>query len=130
MLHMPAPKFKTYGLTHIALNVRDTERSVAFYRDVFGCETMYEGDGFAQVTTPGSNDIIVFEESAEKAGKTGGGIVHFGFRLVSPTDIEIVKTAVEEAGGTVKDFGEFEPGAPYLFFNDPDGYEVEVWYEK
>jgi len=25
--------------------------------------------------------------------------------------------------------GEFCPGAPYLFFSDPDGYEVEIWYE-
>jgi hypothetical protein len=21
------------------------------------------------------------------------------------------------------------PGEPYVFFNDPDGYEVEIWYE-
>jgi hypothetical protein len=21
------------------------------------------------------------------------------------------------------------PGEPYVFFEDPDGYEVEVWYE-
>src|SRR5438128_1688326 len=25
--------------------------------------------------------------------------------------------------------GEFCHGEPYLFFRDPDGYEVEVWYE-
>ena len=25
--------------------------------------------------------------------------------------------------------GEFCHGKPYLFFRDPDGYEVEVWYE-
>ena len=24
---------------------------------------------------------------------------------------------------------EFVPGEPYLFATDPDGYEVEVWYE-
>ena len=21
------------------------------------------------------------------------------------------------------------PGEPYVFFTDPDGYEVEIWYE-
>ena len=24
---------------------------------------------------------------------------------------------------------EFVPGEPYVFFRDPDGYEVEIWYE-
>lgn len=33
------------------------------------------------------------------------------------------------AGGTIIDKGEFIAGSPYVFFNDPDGYEVEVWYE-
>jgi hypothetical protein len=25
--------------------------------------------------------------------------------------------------------GEFCPGEPYLFFTDPDDYEVEIWFE-
>jgi len=33
------------------------------------------------------------------------------------------------AGGTITSKGEFCGGPPYIFFNDPDGYEVEVWYE-
>ena len=123
-------RFKTFGLTHIALRVSDIERSVKFYSDVFGCELMYREDSFAQVSTPGSNDIIVFEHEPKLAGQATGGIIHFGFRLVEPVDIETVREAVGSAGGRVKDYGEFEPGAPYLFFDDPDGYEVEVWYEK
>ena len=123
------PRFKTFGLTHIALKVRDIERSVEFYRDVFGCKTMYLETDFAQITTPGSSDVIVFERSKKAGRAKGDGIIHFGFRLTEPIDIEIVRSAVEAAGGKVKEFGEFQPGAPYLFFDDPDGYEVEVWYE-
>ncbi len=26
--------------------------------------------------------------------------------------------------------GEFVPGEPYLFCRDPDGYELEIWYER
>ena len=37
---------------------------------------------------------------------------------------------VEAAGGTIINQGEFEPGEPYVFIKDPDGYEVEIWYEK
>ena len=37
--------------------------------------------------------------------------------------------AVVRAGGTIKEQGEFVPGEPYLFAVDPDGYEIEIWYE-
>ena len=39
------------------------------------------------------------------------------------------ETRVVAAGATIHDTGEFVPGEPYLFFKDPDGYEVEIWYE-
>ena len=38
--------------------------------------------------------------------------------------------AVRAAGGTVIERGEFVPGEPYLFATDPDGYLVEIWYER
>jgi catechol 2,3-dioxygenase-like lactoylglutathione lyase family enzyme len=57
---------KTYGLTHIALAVEDIDRSIAFYKAVFGAREMYNSDGFAQVQTPGSHDIIVFEQAARQ----------------------------------------------------------------
>jgi catechol 2,3-dioxygenase-like lactoylglutathione lyase family enzyme len=57
---------KTYGLTHIALAVEDIKRSVRFYKKVFGAREMYNSDGFAQVQTPGSHDIIVFEEKRKR----------------------------------------------------------------
>lgn len=119
---------RTRGLTHIALAVQDTERAFAFYRDVLGVVEVYRGDGFIQAQTPGTWDILVFEEDAERAGRPGG-VIHFGFRLLRPGDIDGVAKAVETAGGTVKERGEFVAGEPYVFFTDPDGYEVEVWYE-
>jgi len=121
---------RTYGLTHIALMVRDVDRASRFYRDVFGATEVYRKDGFAQLQTPGTRDVIVLEEGNGPYGKgTGGGIAHFGFRLVDPTDIEVAKRAVEKAGGHILSHGEFCPGEPYLFATDPDGYEIEIWYE-
>ena len=48
---------------------------------------------------------------------------------VDPADIDAAVRAVEQAGGTVLDHGEFCPGEPYVFFRDLDGYEVEIWHE-
>ena len=119
---------KTYGLTHVAMAVRDPERSLRFYQQVVGAIAVYREADSIQAQTPGSRDVLVFERSPRRAGKAGG-VVHFGFRLVAPIDLASSIATVERAGGKVLSHGEFCPGAPYLFFSDPDGYEVEIWYE-
>ena len=121
-------KAKTYGLTHIAMAVKDLDQTLAFYQKVFEVEVMYYKDDFLQVRTPGANDIIVFEKKKADYGKTGS-IAHFGFRLRSAKDIDEMANRIKRAGGTITDQGEFVPGEPYIFFKDPDGYEVEICYE-
>src|SRR4029453_7002688 len=127
---------KTFGLTHVAVAVRDVDRAAKVYRQVFGAVQVYRQDGFAQLQTPGSHDVIVLEKKSRSVGKSGG-IAHFGFRLQHPKDIRAAARAGARAGGggggaggTVKDQGEFVPGEPYLFATDPDGYEIEIWYER
>ena len=119
---------KTHGLTHIALAVRDPQRSLRFYQVVLGVIPVYEADDFVQAQTPGSRDVLVFEREPRQAGKTGG-VVHFGFRLRRAADITRALAAIQTAGGAIRDHGEFVPGEPYVFFTDPDGYDVEIWYE-
>ena len=45
---------KTYGLTHLALAVRDVERSLRFYQQVFGVEAYFREEGRIHVKTPGA----------------------------------------------------------------------------
>jgi catechol 2,3-dioxygenase-like lactoylglutathione lyase family enzyme len=118
----------THGLTHVALSVRDPQRSLLFYQAVFGVIAIYESEDFVQAQTPGTRDVLVFERNPQQAGRRGG-IVHFGFRLQRAEDIEQARKAISAAGGIIRKTGEFIPGEPYVFFEDPDGYEVEIWYE-
>lgn len=122
------PHVKTHGLTHIALAVRDPQRSLAFYQAVLGVVAVYQQDDFVQAQTPGTRDVIVFERKPREAGKRGG-IAHFGFRLQKPKDIDRALEAIKAAGGRIREHGEFVAGEPYVFFSDPDGYDVEIWYE-
>jgi catechol 2,3-dioxygenase-like lactoylglutathione lyase family enzyme len=85
-------------LTHIALAVRDAKRSLRFYEKVFGVIAVYQEDGFIQAQTPGSRDVIVFEERAIKAGSSGG-VAHFGFRLIDAADIDSALHAVKSSRG-------------------------------
>jgi catechol 2,3-dioxygenase-like lactoylglutathione lyase family enzyme len=120
---------KTYGLRHLANAVNDIERTMHFYQEVFGMQTMYNEERFIQLTTPGCRDILVFEEKQSNEIGTTGGIAHSGLRSKDPKDIDEIVESVERAGGTIIDRGEFLPGSPHVFFKDLDGYEVEVWYE-
>ncbi len=117
----------THGLTHLALSVDDLDRSVAFYEGAFGMRVVYRLETFIQLQTPDARDVLVLEKRPD-AGKPGG-VAHFGFRLVDPVDIDLAAESVVAAGGTILSKGEFCPGAPYLYAADPDGYEVEVWFE-
>lgn len=119
---------KTYGLSHIALAVGDLERSLRFYREMFGVRETHRDANSVQVETPGCHDVIVLERKSGSSGKTGD-IAHFGFRLVDPRDIDEAVASVEAAGGKLLRRGEFSPGFPYAYVLDPDGYEIEIWFE-
>ena len=119
----------TYGLTHLAIAVRNIGETLSFYTYVFGMKIMYHDAKMLQLTTPGTHDVLVFEEKPDAVKSETGGIAHFGFRLRNPEDIGLFTKRIHEMGAEVVDSGEFVPGSPYIFFRDPDGYLIEIWYE-
>ncbi len=118
---------KTHGLNHISLSVRDPDRSLAFYEKLFGVRECHREADSIQVLGPGPHDVIVFERRPSH-GKPGG-IDHFGFRLTDPRDIDAAVRQAQEAGAKILRQGEFSPGLPYVYIEDPDGYTIEIWYE-
>ncbi|PYQ56055.1 MAG: hypothetical protein DMF78_00170 [Acidobacteria bacterium] len=118
----------TRGLTHINLAVQDPERSLRFYEAVFGVREYYRDASSIQVQGPGRYDVIAFERNKARAGKLGG-ITHFGFRLKRPQDMGTALKQARKAGGRILRTGEFGPGLPFAYVADPDGYEIEIWFE-
>jgi len=92
----------THGLTHLALSVQDPDRALRFYESVFGVREYFRNADTIQVQGPGPHDVIAFERRPEGAGVPGG---------------------------TISSRGEFAPGLPFAFVRDPDGYEIEIWFE-
>ena len=118
---------KTVGLTHISLKVADPEASLQFYETLFGVKPYVREAGQIQVKGPGEHDVLVFVRS-DDAGASGG-IDHFGFRLEHPEDMTQALATVKAMGARILRTGEYSPGYPYLYVADPDGYEIEIWYE-
>jgi catechol 2,3-dioxygenase-like lactoylglutathione lyase family enzyme len=79
------------------------------------------------VLGPGENDVLAFVKS-DRAGQPGG-ISHFGFRLKNESDMEQAFETAKAAGADIMSSGEFAPGCPYHYVLDPDGYEIEIWFE-
>ena len=118
---------KTHGLTHISLSVRDPEASLAFYQKLLGVREYHRDRDSIQALGPGPHDVIAFERRPLHGKR--GGIDHFGFRLTDPRDIDEAVRQAEAAGGTILRQGEFGPGLPFVYVADPDGYEIEIWFE-
>lgn len=83
---------ETQGLTHLHLFVADLDRSLRFYREVFGLEEMFrDGPRMVFLRPPNSSDTITLNEVPDKAGAPGG-IDHFGFRLTDKTSLDAGST--------------------------------------
>lgn len=119
---------KTHGLTHIHLAVRDLQRSVDFYRSVFGMEedATRREEAMVFLRTPGAVDTITLRlASPDEEVGSGGDMDHFGFRLQSRGDLDEAVRQVEAAGGRLVERGEHAPGVAFAYVADPDGYVLE-----
>ncbi len=117
---------ETEGLTHLHLFVADLNRSLHFYREVFGFEEVSrDGPTMVFLKPPNSTDTITLNEVPERAGVTGG-IDHFGFRLTDKATLDAAIEEVEWEGGRLIERGEHAPGRPYAYVADPDGYTIEL----
>ena len=124
---------RTSGLSHIHLLVADLDRSQRFYREVFGAEERFRvGEDLVFLRTPGSTDLIALHGNPDDPAEAGksAGMLHFGFRLLSPTDVDDAVRAVEAAGGKLVERGTHRDPShndvPHAFVTDPDGYVIEL----
>lgn len=120
---------RTEGLTHIHLVVRDLDRSLRFYRGVFGMEELpREDEEMVFLRTPGASDTVTLRQSGAPDDRPGdaGGIAHFGFRLAEEADLDRAVREVERACGRLIRRGEHPDGQLFAYVADPDGHVIEL----
>jgi lactoylglutathione lyase len=120
-------------LIHTMIRVLDLDKSLAFYRDVFGMTPSHTLDfpDFALVYLRNDEDDAEIELTYNK-GRTeaythGTG---YGHVAVVVEDLDAHHAAVTAKGYAPLPVKEFKRGdellARFFFIQDPDGYKIEV----
>jgi catechol 2,3-dioxygenase-like lactoylglutathione lyase family enzyme len=112
---------------HLALNVRDVERSLEFYRKMLGIEPSKVRTGYAKfdVQNPPLNLTL-----NEVPFKERGALSHLGIQVASTDDVLVMRERWAEAGLVPRD--EMQTNCCYAlqdktWVHDPDGNEWEVF---
>ncbi len=83
---------QVYGCNHVAIEVDDIEKAVAFYKDVFNLEQMSEGEGDAFFKLGEHQFLAIFEvEKAQRANMR-----HFGIMVRDEAQLAEVRKKLTE----------------------------------
>lgn len=115
----PAPP----RLDHLSIPVADLERALRFYRDVLGMTLAWRDKDMALVRAGGSDLALNQAESPMFTGRA----LHFGFKARSIEEVTRWADYLERRGVTGLHL-EHGPGVAQLYFQDPDGYTLEIYF--
>jgi catechol 2,3-dioxygenase-like lactoylglutathione lyase family enzyme len=111
---------------HISINVRNVERSVAFYRQMFGIEPSKVRTAYAKFDVQNPPLNLALNEVPNLAGP--GALSHLGLQVASTEDVLAMRKQWAEAGLITRD--EMNTNCCYAtqdktWVTDPDGNEWE-----
>ena len=120
---------KVEGIDHVALVVRDVERSIRWYGDVLGLERRYAdvwGDVPAFIGA-GTTALALFPvrdgEAKPRPGRDTIAMLHLAFR-VDAAGFERAKEELTRRG-IAWEFQDHEVSHS-IYFEDPDGHQLEI----
>jgi catechol 2,3-dioxygenase-like lactoylglutathione lyase family enzyme len=118
------------GIDHVALSVRDVERSAQWYMDVLGFEPRYEGlwNGIPTFIAKGTTAIALFparnHDSKKTPGRAAGiDMLHLAFRANRKNFLAAQDELKRR--GIAFEFQDHEISHS-LYFRDPDGHALEI----
>jgi sirohydrochlorin cobaltochelatase len=127
-LATPAPD-GVLGLRHAALPAVDLARATAFYRDVLGFRTYYDGDAdWTMVRYGGTSLSLVLAPSAARAMPTDGSHpAHLGFTMESPESVDALHRRVAAAKQGPVATPRWHRDKSYgFYFQDTEGNNLEA----
>lgn len=124
---------KPKKLGHLVLRVRDIARSERFYTDVLGLHVTSRVPGmmvFMGASGDASHEVAFMSIGADAPGPDQGrvGLYHFAWEMESFGDLQSIYRELKEKNVEIAGIGDHGISIGVYFF-DPDGNEIEVFYE-
>lgn len=112
---------------HLAINVRDVESSIPFYKKMFGIDPSKVRTGYAKFDV--QNPPLNFTLNQVAFGERGA-LSHLGIQVAGTEDVIAMRKRWQESGLTPRE--EMQTTCCYAlqdkaWVNDPDGNEWEVF---
>lgn len=114
---------------HVAINVKDLDASIEFYRQLFGKEPTKVRPGYAKFDL----DEPALNFTLNERGEIDGGINHLGIQVGSTEAVLAAKERLRKAG--LASFDEMDTTCCYarqdkIWVTSPDGHRWEVFFVK
>ena len=115
------------GLRHAALFVKDVDRSVDFYRDVFGMELEWRPDADNVYLTSGTDNLALHRLPPDQEPCAIRTLDHIGFVVRNAEDVDRWADHVRSFGCELaKQPKTHRDGARSFYFRDPDGILIQI----
>ena len=124
---------KPRQLGHIVLRVRDLDRSRQFYTDVLGLEVTAQREGrmvFMSAGDEASHELALMPVGPDAPGPEPDrvGLYHFAWQMDSFNDLKKLYQEMKQKDVRIGGVGDHGISVGVYFF-DPDGNEIEAFYE-
>jgi catechol-2,3-dioxygenase len=124
---------KPKRLGHLVLRVRDLARSEQFYTGVLGLHVTTKIPGmmvFMTAAGDSSHELALMSVGPDAPGpeSTRVGLYHFAWEMESLADLRAMYRKLQESDVTIAGIGDHGISLG-VYLLDPDGNEIEVFYE-
>jgi len=120
------------GVRHLALRVRDLERSLDFYTGVMKMRIEWQPDPENAYLTSGSDNLALHQlalDGASAPAQPGPGLDHFGFLVRRAEEVDAWAGELQARGvELVQRPKTHRDGARSIYFRDPDGNLIQLLY--
>ena len=117
------------GIRHIALNVRDVQKSIQFYSGILDMKLEWMPDPDNAYLTSGQDNLALHKSAPGAEPGPSQLVHHIGMVVRRPEDVDKWAARLRERGVPLaQEPKTHRDGARSFYFHDPDGLLIQLLY--